>query len=115
MSKWTKGPWEVCNGYDVFTGTGATSQSGVKADDNDGWHIADCMVGITFVDGQESSLSFDEQCANANLIAAAPELYEALSSSLALIKSNAIENPDCKFSQRLYVHAVDALTKARGE
>lgn len=81
---YTKGPWQRTNGTDVFSGLGAVNGNGVVADSNDGWQIADCMVGITFVEGEEMSLSYDEQVANAKLIAAAPELLEALEMALEI-------------------------------
>ncbi len=79
MSKFTPGPWFVCNGTDVFTGLGAVNSQGCAASINDGWQIADCSIGVTFTsDGQESHLSMSENMANAALIAAAPDLLEEL-------------------------------------
>ncbi|MCT7285524.1 hypothetical protein N4J53_18685 [Proteus mirabilis] len=66
------------NGTDVFTGLNSTNASGIKSDKTDGWQIADCSVGKTCVDGEYVELSANEQIANAHLIAAAPELLEAL-------------------------------------
>ena len=65
----TPGPWQVCNTTDVFT----MDRDG---DPTNGYQIADCMVDYAMVDENEMSLS--EQRANAYLIAAAPELLEAL-------------------------------------
>ena len=76
-TKFTPGPWEVVNGTDVFTGLGATNAAGVKADYTDGWHLADCSVGLTTVDGQCIELSRQEQMANAHLMAAARDGFEA--------------------------------------
>jgi hypothetical protein len=78
MSKFTPGPWEVCNLTDVFTGLGAQNNLGIHADDNDGWMVADCSIGITSVHGDYRPLITDEQKANAHLIAAAPEMYEEI-------------------------------------
>lgn len=72
LDKATPGPWERMNGRDIFTKNGATNREGVTADTNDGWHIADCLVGWTNVDGEECELSWDERQANANLIANSP-------------------------------------------
>lgn len=76
----TPGPWHAQNGGDVFTALGATTGDGWKAADNDGWHIADCRPGTLTLDdiGDKCELSSGEALANARLIAAAPELYEAL-------------------------------------
>jgi len=56
--KFTPGPWVRMNVTDVFT------------DGKSGQQIADCMPNI--------AVSINELAANAALIAAAPELYEAL-------------------------------------
>ncbi|NBM30605.1 hypothetical protein [Proteus sp. G4417] len=76
--KGTPAPWFCMNGTDVFTGLNSTNASGIKSDKTDGWQIADCSVGKTCVDGEYVELSANEQIANANLIAAAPELLDAL-------------------------------------
>ena len=68
-SKHTPGPWRVWNINDVFT----MDRDG---DPTNGYHIADCMVDNATIDEREMSLS--EQRANAYLIAAAPEMLEAL-------------------------------------
>jgi len=69
----TPGPWEQMNGNDVFTTRGAVNGEGVKCDDNDGWYIASCNPGPTFVNGEEMELSFHERTANARFIAEARE------------------------------------------
>jgi len=111
MTKFTPGPWTVCNVTDVFTEIGGENRAGIKADSNDGWQIADCNVGITFVGGEECELSLAEKRANAHLIAAAPELYAAL---------KRLTEYGNVFRYRIgernpYEQAVAALRKARGE
>lgn len=78
----TPGPWRTENGGDVFTALGAMTGDGWKAADNDGWHIADCRPGTLTIDdiGDKCELSCGEVLANARLIAAAPDMYEALKS-----------------------------------
>jgi len=108
----TPGPWEVLNTVDIFTRLGAPDAFGTNAPSNDGWHIADCDMG---------GLQIDEVRANAHLIAAAPDLYEALDSAHKLI----CEGAKCGFNpmvgdwaEKLYASngkSFDALAKARGE
>lgn len=78
--KFTPGPWEVLNSADVFTAQNAKRRDGVASAYNDGWHIADCAMGVTFMpDGQTYVLELQEVIANAHLIAAAPDMYAVLS------------------------------------
>ena len=77
MGTHTPGPWEVCNGSDVFTRLGARNASGAVAAENDGWHIADCDMGPSSTGEGEADIPHTERRANARLIAAAPTYYEA--------------------------------------
>lgn len=70
---YTPGPWEVCNGGNVFTKLGAPDAAGIQAADDDGWFIADCDMG---------GLPIDQVMANAKLIAMAPTMVEAIKSLL---------------------------------
>jgi hypothetical protein len=68
--KATPGPLEVANLTDVFATQGGVNAAGDSAASNDGWQVADCSVGVTFLqDGEESFLSTSEQRANAAFIA----------------------------------------------
>ena len=78
MTNFTPGPWEVCNSVQVFTKLAATNASGMKADSTDGWMIADCAPVGAFVDGSIQEMPWQEQKANAALIADAPALLDAL-------------------------------------
>lgn len=71
--KATGGPWEIANTADIFTELGAENKEGILADDADGWHIADCSTGVTFVDGELEELSYNEVRSNASFIAYARE------------------------------------------
>lgn len=68
----TPGPWGVYNGTDVFGPHGGDSGDGAKADDNDGWQVADCAVGLTSYAGDFVPLGHAVRIANAHLIAHAP-------------------------------------------
>lgn len=78
MSGHTPGPWEVNSLSQICSSVGADSGDGCAADQYDWWQIADCGTGMTLSGGQMISLGFDVVKANARLIAAAPELLEAL-------------------------------------
>ena len=116
MSGFTPGPWEIENVTDVFTQSGAHNAEGITADHDDGWQVADCSVGKTSVDGELSQLSLDECICNARLIAAAPDLYEALTLLVADIDGN---EPDPIEQQWLgsprRKQCIEALAKARGD
>lgn len=105
---WTPGPWEICNTADIFTPLGATNAEGIEAVSTDGWHIADCDMG---------SMTLDEVRANAHLIAAAPDLYDALAEALADY-DNWAAHEDNYPHEHLVVWAEKAraaIAKARGE
>jgi hypothetical protein len=82
--KHTPGPWQVIEGANVYTAHGADSGDGIKADADDGWLIADCGSGLTYVDGELISLGYELAKANAKLISAAPDLLAALAKCLSL-------------------------------
>ena len=64
----TPGPWEKYNITDVFTCNGGKSKYGCQADSRDGWQIADCSIGQTFVSGGLYALNMEEQKRNAQYI-----------------------------------------------
>lgn len=100
MSKHTAGPWELKNTADIFTPLGATNAEGIAAPSNDGWHIADCDMG---------GLCLAEVKANARLIAAAPDLLEALESALTAAEFE--KHP----ARPWHSQARAAIAKARGQ
>lgn len=108
-TKHTPGPWVKMNSADVFSELGADSGDGVKADDNDGWLIADCANGYAYVGGIHTELGYDVQVANARLIAAAPELLEALLEVLEDISGRVELHSLTRF------HVSAAIRKALGE
>lgn len=90
--KWTPGPWEK------------TSESGEIAS-REGVYIARAIGTVT-----------EEGKANAHLIAAAPDLYEALEWAEDELASYA-PDPSCrsKITDDILVRVRTALDKARGE
>lgn len=100
--KFTPGPWQSVNATDVFTPLAAKTRSGKKAPKDDGWHIADCQPAF-------SDMPHSEMRANAALIAAAPELYEALENASTMLRRVELESSD------EYQAAMRVLAKARGE
>ena len=90
--KHTQGPWEFKNGSDIFGPLGGDSGDGVKADHNDGWMVAEVGCYSAFVDGEFVQMGREVREANAKLIAAAPELLEAL--ELLIKWFDAEDNPE---------------------
>lgn len=91
--KFTPGPW-----FSVTRLSGSENHHGFKICGNDGWALAEVMP--VDEDGIEGK-------ANAHLIAAAPELYEALETCLLY---GAMTGDDWAIFK-----AETALAKARGE
>ena len=118
LNKFTPGPWAVINRTGVFSELGAESGDGAKADPTDGWTIADCSAGCTLLNGDYVELGFAVQQANAKLIAAAPDMLEALEAILPFVpRTSASEGGASKYSEN--VKAADmvraAINKARGQ
>ena len=112
MSKHTPGPWTVHNGTDVFGPHGGDSGDGAKANDNDGWQVADCAVGLTAYAGQYVELGSEVRKANARLIAAAPELLEALKEFVEVVRNAGVEWCDGVLDAQDRARA--AIAKAEG-
>ncbi|AUR93301.1 coil containing protein [Vibrio phage 1.186.O._10N.286.49.E3] len=88
-AKFTKGPWRILDKYQV----------GVNVNFGDGFFtIASCQV-------------FNEAKANANLIAAAPEMYEMLET---LTESQNMEDAEHLLRENR-LEILELLAKARGE
>ncbi|AUR91928.1 hypothetical protein NVP1167O_32 [Vibrio phage 1.167.O._10N.261.51.F2] len=95
MEKFTKGVWEAScvkiNEKEVRNGWGVSV---------DGATIASVYTGATFC------VIHEQQKANANLIASAPEMYDLL---------NSIENDSEQVPEWLFERIQLVLAKARGE
>jgi len=104
--KWTPGPWQVCNTYHAVHGERVRN-------------IALCGNAHIPQGNGRILVPDDEAKANAHLIAAAPDLYEACKKArnvLALIETfdELIRTPRRRFEEA--IDAIDlALLKARGE
>ncbi|MFC3950309.1 hypothetical protein [Serratia entomophila] len=121
--KGTPGPWEVMNSTDVFSQLGGDSGDGAFADETDGWQICDCAVGLTKWAGDYTELGYDVRIANAKLIAAAPELLEALHEFSRLYgrlwdttkpEGGFLSPESVKEYDRVHVMAEKAIKKALG-
>jgi hypothetical protein len=102
MSKHTKGPWllvrESDEGYWRVMGTTPNGLEG-------------CYAVAEVIDGN----SFPENTANANLIAASPDLKEALERYVALdVQADKDEGVSIRCDSGLHRAAVAALKKATG-
>ena len=104
MTNFTRGPWSSC----VRIGLPA-----VKSDAEGGVSVAFCGTNSAFIPGGRKVISQEEAKANARLIAAAPDLLEALqtleSSYAAFCDGTLNESPE-----RALVQARAAIAKATG-
>jgi hypothetical protein len=92
MNKFTPGPWEI--GHDYLIQTVAT----------DGWEIAEI---------RQDTGDFE---ANARLIAAAPDLLEALEGMVSIYAvSTGVNSMACQVEQQLTAMARAAIARAQGE
>lgn len=101
MGKFTPGPWIPSKfGFQVLTG--------------DSWNTVCSLKGAAqWEDGRgkyEQEYEWQQQEANANLIAAAPELYESLKEVFALLN----EHEPVWYLQGHYKRMKAALEKAEG-
>lgn len=97
MSAWTKGPWKV-NKYGSV-GAGATG-------------AAPIVANIEPFYGEDQR--HGDHCANASLIAAAPDLYAALDDLLRCMADCVFADKDPEMDVAEH-NARAALTRARGE
>ena len=99
--KWTKGPWHVEIGEDENDGDIYVCHPETECD------------ATTIVNFEEPT---DEDAANAHLIAAAPDLYEALDTLVAIVGLTAFKHESQRAVLQEAVNvAMDALKKSRGE
>lgn len=98
-AKFTKGQWRISEGEGFSAGLPA----GYVIDYAENW-LGDTVAMVATKD----KFPFDNLTANAHLIAAAPELYEALECVLGLITPEYEESPMIAFAKAV-------LSKARGE
>ena len=103
--KYTKAPWNIENGTDVFTELGATNSIGIRADTNDGWQIADFHVGSTFVNGDLCGLPYAEQKANAEHVVKCVNAHDKLIEALERFLSNSsvqVNSPfECEYADKI--------------
>ena len=107
-TRWTKGPWTVSDGeHEAGVVTGRTVHFGV--DRGPSFDIFDAG------DSPHETVD-DEWMANAHLIAAAPDLYEALERVLLDIDFMVEDGTITDVREDIiYTNARAALAKARGE
>lgn len=102
--RFTPGPWEVCNGIDVYPVGDFEARK----------LIADCDAMNAPVDNHgdhlDTDMTYAECKANARLISAAPDMYEALR---AWVESTAFDEQTGSMAP-VYQGARAALAKAEG-
>lgn len=104
MANFTQGPWRFLEGNDYDEGANVGRPLTVCGGNNDD------LVNVYSADDSTVSVSREEAVANAHLIAAAPELYEALSHLLVIAGFPITDSQSAIFNR-----ARTALRKARGE
>ncbi len=92
---YTKGEWT------------ATDLGEIRGEDN-------CLIALAY-NLYTGEINNAVSCANAHLIAAAPEMYEALFIGLDLIKQKLYEHPDDKVAQAQKKVIDKVLAKAEGK
>lgn len=113
--KWTPGPWVISTatqGYDACTVHGVERQ---PTEDGLGKTWVYIRPETLIRDGEFHWPDEQEQLANAHLIAAAPDMAEALANLIARY-DEVVTTPDCSCGQDDYdvMKARSALSKARG-
>ena len=102
--KWTPGPWRVARNKHNRAVAPWTGAIGIEAPEDEGGMLAIPSIVAWTTRGCPS--------ANARLISAAPELYEALDRLLIVAYSEAYKSDDDRIAEAM---AAAALAKARGE
>lgn len=110
VEKFTPGPWaaEIVWGDDQTASTPRAEWTGVHIGPED--DEAPGRVHGTFIEGHFVNEPAE---ANANLIAAAPELYESLLTASSWLRT--LSGPDDPIITEVLAAASAALAKARGE
>lgn len=105
MSGHTPGPWSIC------LGSGCNVMTGVSKfwDDGHVTVIADCLPNYAFIDDRAPN----DHRPNMHLIAAAPELLEALKGMVGLIQLIQSREPALVTNHR-FIAAEEAIAKAEG-
>jgi len=98
----TKGPWYASESFNIH-------EQRIVADEETGQTIA-----IVYGRGSYEE-RIDETRANAHLIAAAPELLEALKKAVSLIEGVASETPMERFYQSQADSLQEVINKAEGK
>ncbi len=117
MANNTPGPWEATNSYTTIYGPlGGDSGDGCKTDYNDGWMVAEVQNYQSFVNGELTELGEGPRKANAQLIAAAPELLEAAKYMSEVAASCIAKGQVEKDGElcRSIDQAIEAIAKAEG-
>lgn len=107
-AQFTPGPWHACNHFADDT-TPCTCAFVLS----DGYAGSICQISVdngrNIADGGNDSPPLAEAAANGRLIAAAPELYDALEEALKCLRLSVQSFPDAERK------AARAVAKARGD
>lgn len=115
----TPGPWEIDDDSQRIDGIGAVRMYRVVAPSGAvvvEFSNSGCNEIVYEDDGEGCGVHYDEQAmANATLIAAAPELYDALHALFLQSLQSTVATPANEYGHEALSKAKAALAKARGE
>ena len=115
MSEYTKGPWEL-SGKTDWSGNDKVQHMTYVGEIIENHDTADYRGGICRLQSAEhiKGITTEECEANAHLIAAAPDMYEALSDMVSIM--DYLKQSDPSYSNApAYKRAVAAISKAEGK
>jgi phosphoribosyl 1,2-cyclic phosphodiesterase len=111
QTKFTSGPWRVAQAYTEHGMTGNSGSVPIMSEEDGGTHVCDVHMQAAHKRGKVSGIEDPERDANLALIAAAPDLLEALRRVDHTLQTHG--HMDC--ATELHNFLLRAILKAVGE